>query len=407
MAVPGEGGLPFWLAVDLVIAMPVSWLPLVADYARFARDPRTSAVATSTSYAIGNAWFYLLGALLVLAAGSGPDVLDIGTTVAAAAGGGAVLLALLVGESDQAMANIYSGALSVQNVLPRAAAAGGRRGVGAVGVGIAAVLQDDAVPTFEFFLFLIGSVFVPLVAIFAAHYLVRAAGPTGRPPCSGRLRASGGSRSCPGPSASSCSSGACRPARRGGPGSWSERSAAGHTCRSRCSTVAWGRACRDSWRPSSSPSRCCPATTGPLALAGSVDGLRRRGRDEQHDRRFARGVADREVGAGRHQDGLPLSHPAATPPDLGRDLAGQDQADGVGARIAHRPQPLALLQADQRLKSRSVSNRVSWRGPSSSKCTRSRTSRVSMAAQRSRAEVSSPVPVCRPWPVRPSRPCRP
>ncbi|MGZ8637395.1 MAG: cytosine permease, partial [Actinomycetota bacterium] len=29
---PGEGGLPFWLAVDLVIVMPVSWLPLAADY---------------------------------------------------------------------------------------------------------------------------------------------------------------------------------------------------------------------------------------------------------------------------------------------------------------------------------------------------------------------------------------
>jgi putative hydroxymethylpyrimidine transporter CytX len=170
----GRGGLPFWLAVDLVIAMPVSWLPLVADYNRFARDPRASAAATFASYAVGNAWFYLLGALLVVAAGAGPDVLDIGTTVAAAAGGGAVLLALLVGESDQAMANIYSGALSVQNVVPRLSQRATVVAIGAVGAAIAAVLQDDAVPTFEFFLYLIGSVFVPLVAIFAAHYLVRA-----------------------------------------------------------------------------------------------------------------------------------------------------------------------------------------------------------------------------------------
>jgi putative hydroxymethylpyrimidine transporter CytX len=170
----GRGGLPFWLAVDLVIAMPVSWLPLVADYNRFARDPAASAVATFASYAIGNIWFYLLGALLVLAAGAGPDVLDVGTTIAAAAGGATVLLALLVGESDQAMANIYSGALSVRNVAPRLSQRSTVVAIGVVGAAIAAVLQDDAVSTFQFFLYLIGSVFVPLVAVFAAHYLVRA-----------------------------------------------------------------------------------------------------------------------------------------------------------------------------------------------------------------------------------------
>jgi purine-cytosine permease-like protein len=112
----------------------------------------------------------------VVAAGSGPDVLDIGTTIAAAAGGGAVLLALLAGESDQAMANIYSAAISVRNVLPRMSQRVGVVAIGAAGAAIAAILRDDAVVAFEFFLFLIGSMFVPLVAVFAAHYLVRARG---------------------------------------------------------------------------------------------------------------------------------------------------------------------------------------------------------------------------------------
>jgi NCS1 family nucleobase:cation symporter-1 len=177
---PGVGGLPFWLAVDLVVAMPVSWLPLVADYNRFARDPRASATGTFVSYAAGNIWFYLLGALLVLAAGSGPDVLDIGTTIAAAAGGAVVLVALLVGESDNAMANIYSGALSVQNVAPGLSQRGIAIAIAAIAAAMAAALQEDAVPTFEFFLYLIGSVFVPLVAVFAAHYLVRSRAHYGR-----------------------------------------------------------------------------------------------------------------------------------------------------------------------------------------------------------------------------------
>lgn len=172
---PGVGGLPFWAAVDLVIAMPVSWLPLVADFNRFARGERGAAAGTFWSYAAGNAWFYALGALLVLAAGAAPDVLDIGTTIAATVGGGVVLLALLVGESDQAMANIYSSAVSLQNVRPNLRQRPLILGVGAAGFAIAAGLSDAA-GAFEVFLFLIGSVFVPLFGVFAADYFVLARG---------------------------------------------------------------------------------------------------------------------------------------------------------------------------------------------------------------------------------------
>jgi nucleobase:cation symporter-1, NCS1 family len=167
---PGQGGLPFWLGVDLVIAMPVSWLPLVADYNRFARHTKSSSGATFCAYAAGNMWFYALGALLVLAAGSTADVFDIGTTIAAAAGGAVVLLTLLVGESDQAMANIYSSAVSVQNVVPRLSQRGLMIGVGAVGFAIAALLRDSAAATFQGFLLLIGSIFVPLFAVFLADW---------------------------------------------------------------------------------------------------------------------------------------------------------------------------------------------------------------------------------------------
>ncbi|MGZ5299863.1 MAG: purine-cytosine permease family protein [Actinomycetota bacterium] len=168
---PGVGGLPFWAAVDLVIAMPVSWLPLVADFNRFARGERGAAAGTFWSYAVGNAWFYTLGALLVLTAGAAPDVLDIGTTIAATVGGGVVLLALLVGESDQAMANIYSSAMSLQNVRPNLPQRPLILGVGVAGLAIA-VMLSDAAGAFEVFLFLIGSVFVPLFGVFAADYFV-------------------------------------------------------------------------------------------------------------------------------------------------------------------------------------------------------------------------------------------
>jgi len=172
---PGAGGLPFWAAVDLVIAMPVSWLPLVADYNRFARGERGAFAGTFWSYAAGNAWFYALGALLVLAAGAAPDVLDIGTTIAATAGGAVVLLALLVGESDNALENVYSSAVSMQNLAPDLPQRPLIVAIGVLGFAIAASLANTA-DALEVFLFLIGSIFVPLFGVFAADYLVLARG---------------------------------------------------------------------------------------------------------------------------------------------------------------------------------------------------------------------------------------
>jgi NCS1 family nucleobase:cation symporter-1 len=167
---PGEGGLSFWLGVDLVIVMPISWLPLVADYNRFARPAARSFAGTFWGYLAGNVWFYALGALLVLAVGATPDVVGIGESIAALAGGGLVLIALLAGESDQAFANIYSAAVSSQNIVPRASQ---RRLVVAVAGAaflLAWLLSMDA---YEVFLLLIGSVFVPLFGVFAADYFLR------------------------------------------------------------------------------------------------------------------------------------------------------------------------------------------------------------------------------------------
>jgi putative hydroxymethylpyrimidine transporter CytX len=174
---PGEGGMPFWLAVDLVIVMPISWLPLVADYTRFARPGTHGAVGTYLGYLVGNVWFYALGALLVLGAGATADVLGIGTAMAGAAGGAFLLLALLAGESDNAFANLYSSAVSIQNVAPGAPQRWLVVAFGAVAYGLALALSMDR---YELFLLLIGSVFVPLFGVFTADWLVRHRGRYGR-----------------------------------------------------------------------------------------------------------------------------------------------------------------------------------------------------------------------------------
>lgn len=170
---PGEGGLPFWLAVDLVIVMPISWLPLAADYTRFARPRSHAAAGTYVGYLIGNVWFYSLGALLALAAGATADAVGIGTPIIVLAGGGLALLALLVGESDNAFADIYSAAVSTQNVVPDVPQRGLIAAVGVIGFLLALVFTMES---YQLFLLLIGSVFVPLFGVFAADYFVRRRG---------------------------------------------------------------------------------------------------------------------------------------------------------------------------------------------------------------------------------------
>lgn len=165
------GGLPFLLAVDLVIVMPVSWLPLVADSTRFARHERGTFTATFLGYAVGNAWFYVLGALLVLQAFAEPDAQTTGRAIAGLAGGSVLVLGLLVGEAPNAFADVYSAAVSALNVVPKASERVLSVSIGAIAFLLALLITMDR---YEVFLFLIGSVFVPLAAVFLADYFVRA-----------------------------------------------------------------------------------------------------------------------------------------------------------------------------------------------------------------------------------------
>lgn len=170
----GAGGFPtFGAALDLVIVMPVSWLPLVADYTRFAARPRAAGWGTFFGYLVANVWLYALGALLVLGQGSTPDPAGVAGGILAVAGGsiaGFLFLAgLLAGETDEAFANIYSGAVSLQNIWPRIP----RRvlSLAIAGVGTLLAARLDMV-LYETFLFLLGSLFLPLFGVVAARYLL-------------------------------------------------------------------------------------------------------------------------------------------------------------------------------------------------------------------------------------------
>src|ERR687898_173043 len=110
----GQGGLSFWAGVDLAIALPISWVPLVADYARFGRSAGATFWGTAVGYLLAQVWFFALGILFLLSIGQG-DVI-------------AALLAVPVG---------------------------------LLAMAVLVVLVDD-LARYENFLFLQGALFVPL-----------------------------------------------------------------------------------------------------------------------------------------------------------------------------------------------------------------------------------------------------
>ena len=168
----GVGGFPnFFQGIDLVIALPISWLPLVCDYNRFGRRAGGAAAGTYIGYAIANAWFFLLGMLYVQALETDPGgfVDALVMMLLPMALGWLALIVLLVGETDEAFANIYSTAVSIQNLVPPL-----RQWLLALGVGIVATIAAANLDliAYETFLLLIGGVFVPVFGILLADYFV-------------------------------------------------------------------------------------------------------------------------------------------------------------------------------------------------------------------------------------------
>jgi putative hydroxymethylpyrimidine transporter CytX len=164
----------FWLAVDTVVAVTVSWAPLVADYTRFSRDRRSAFFGAGVGYLLPTLFQFGFGSILVLSRGVDPAHPELILT--AIAGGGAAaalaLLALTVDETDEAFANVYSTAVSLQNLFPRAS----QRAL-IVGVSVAATAGALAIDmrSYQRFLLLLGAVFVPLLGVLVAHWLLAGA----------------------------------------------------------------------------------------------------------------------------------------------------------------------------------------------------------------------------------------
>ena len=161
---PGNGSMGLFSALDLVIAMPVSWLPLVADYARHGlrrQGGRLGAAFSGTwiGYALANIWCYALGVMVVSVAEPGTGLV---TALLLAQGGLVALGLILIDEIDNAYGDVYSGAVSVHSLQPRWTVRRWGLLLACVCIALALVLP---IHTLEPFLLMLSSVFVPLYGV--------------------------------------------------------------------------------------------------------------------------------------------------------------------------------------------------------------------------------------------------
>jgi NCS1 family nucleobase:cation symporter-1 len=162
------GAHAFWPGFDLVLASVVSWTPLVADYTRFSRRARDGFWGAGFGYFVPTIPLFALGAVIAMSRSisEAPALLT-----AVAAGGAASVLALLaltVDESDEAFANVYSTAVSLQNLLPDVPQ---RLLIGAsAAIATGGALLID-LRNYQPFLYLLGSFFVPLFGVLLGDWL--------------------------------------------------------------------------------------------------------------------------------------------------------------------------------------------------------------------------------------------
>ena len=160
------GGISYWLGLDLVVAMPISWVPLVADYARFSKTLGGSFWGTYIGHFISCALFYFIGALTNVAVGA-PDPIAI---IASYGLGVPAMLIIIFSTLTTGFLDIYSAAITFKNIMPEASVKKQIVLVGAVSTIIAVFFPVEA---YEWFLLLLVSAFVPLAVIMVMDYYAR------------------------------------------------------------------------------------------------------------------------------------------------------------------------------------------------------------------------------------------
>ena len=160
-----DDSLSFGAAVELAVAMPLSWLPLISDYTREAKEPVKATAVSAVVYGLVSCWMYIIGMGASLFTGES----DIAQILLKAGLSIAGLLIIVFSTVTTTFLDAYSAGISSESVLAKLKGNHAAIAVTIIGT-IAAILfpMDDITD----FLYLIGSVFAPMIAVQIADFFI-------------------------------------------------------------------------------------------------------------------------------------------------------------------------------------------------------------------------------------------
>ncbi len=157
--------MSFGAAVELSVAMPLSWLPLISDYTREAAKPVKATAVSAVMYGIVSCWMYLIGMGAAIFTGES----DIAQIMLKAGLGIIGLLVIVLSTVTTTFLDAYSAGISSESVSVKCNGKWVAVGVAVVGTLGAILFPMDDITDF---LYLIGSVFAPMIAIQIADYFI-------------------------------------------------------------------------------------------------------------------------------------------------------------------------------------------------------------------------------------------
>ena len=160
-----EETLSFGTAVELAVAMPLSWLPLISDYTREAKEPVKASVTSSIVYFLISSWMYAIGLGAALFTGES----DIAVIMLKSGLGIAAMIIIILSTVTTTFLDVYSAGVSSVSVFSKIKERYAAIVVCVVGTIIAMLTKTES---FESFLYFIGSVFAPMIAVQLVDYFI-------------------------------------------------------------------------------------------------------------------------------------------------------------------------------------------------------------------------------------------
>ncbi len=162
---PLEEAMSFGAAVELAVAMPLSWLPLISDYTKEAEKPFRATLASSVIYGLVSCWMYIIGMGAAIFTGEG----DIAAIAVKAGLGIAGLLIIVLSTVTTTFLDAFSAGISAKTVFEKLDGKLSAIVVAVLGTIGAILFNMDNITDF---LYYIGSVFAPMIAILIADFFI-------------------------------------------------------------------------------------------------------------------------------------------------------------------------------------------------------------------------------------------